>query len=72
MEGSTRGGEVCGLLTSLLVVLFLVLGGENSPVCRPRGATGKQARGWSRERDGRGCGRGLRAPLGGACMDAGA
>eukprot|EP00965_Chrysotila_dentata_P015878 525496-Pleurochrysis_carterae.AAC.1 len=72
MEGSTREGEVCGLLASLLVVLFLALKGENCPVCRPRGTSGEQARGWSQERNGRGCARSLRAPLRGACMDAGA
>eukprot|EP00965_Chrysotila_dentata_P181272 5983618-Pleurochrysis_carterae.AAC.1 len=74
MEGSTRGGEVCGLLTSSLVdVLFLALGGENSPVRRPRGATSrKRARGRSRNRKGRGSGRCRRAPLRRACVDAGA
>eukprot|EP00965_Chrysotila_dentata_P146333 4832381-Pleurochrysis_carterae.AAC.1 len=34
--------------------------------------TGSKRGAWSRERDGRGSGRGLRAPLRGACMDAGA
>eukprot|EP00965_Chrysotila_dentata_P148746 4912100-Pleurochrysis_carterae.AAC.1 len=72
MEGSTRGGEVCGVLASLLFVWFLALGGENFPACRPRSATGEQAKGRSRERNGRECGRGLRAQLRGACMDAGA
>eukprot|EP00965_Chrysotila_dentata_P177904 5877084-Pleurochrysis_carterae.AAC.1 len=56
-----------GSLPPLLVVLFLALGGENSPDCRPRGATGKQARGWSRKRDERESGRGLSAPLRRAC-----
>eukprot|EP00965_Chrysotila_dentata_P181554 5993265-Pleurochrysis_carterae.AAC.1 len=42
-----------GFLPPLMVVLFLALGGENySPVCRPRGATGKQARGWNQQRKG--------------------
>eukprot|EP00965_Chrysotila_dentata_P137118 4535353-Pleurochrysis_carterae.AAC.1 len=64
MEGSTRGGEVCGLLTSYVrFVLFVVLGGENFPVRRPCGATREPVRGWSREREGRGSGRGPRAPL---------
>eukprot|EP00965_Chrysotila_dentata_P085218 2811495-Pleurochrysis_carterae.AAC.1 len=55
--------KTAGFLPPLLVLLFLALGGENSPVCSPRGATGKQARGWSRKREGRGSVRGLRAPL---------
>eukprot|EP00965_Chrysotila_dentata_P068356 2260936-Pleurochrysis_carterae.AAC.1 len=67
MEGSTRGGEVCVLLTSHVSCVFLALGGENSPVRRPRSATGKQARGRSRNRNGGGSGRGRRAPLRKAC-----
>eukprot|EP00965_Chrysotila_dentata_P181068 5977329-Pleurochrysis_carterae.AAC.1 len=64
MEGSTRGGEVCGLLTSCVrFVLFVALGGENSPARRPCGATRERARGSSRECEGRGSGRGPRAPL---------
>eukprot|EP00965_Chrysotila_dentata_P007785 254332-Pleurochrysis_carterae.AAC.1 len=39
-EGSTCGGEVCGLLTSFVRnVLFVALEGENSPACRPCGAS---------------------------------
>eukprot|EP00965_Chrysotila_dentata_P121093 4005031-Pleurochrysis_carterae.AAC.1 len=34
-----------GFLPPVLVVLLLALGGENSPVRRPRRATGKRARG---------------------------
>eukprot|EP00965_Chrysotila_dentata_P004732 154757-Pleurochrysis_carterae.AAC.1 len=43
-----------GFLPPMLNVLFLALGGENSPVCRPRGATGKPARGRRRNRSGGG------------------
>eukprot|EP00965_Chrysotila_dentata_P228025 6196360-Pleurochrysis_carterae.AAC.1 len=43
MESSTRGGEVCGLLTSFVSCVFFALGGENSsPVYRRRGAIGSK------------------------------
>eukprot|EP00965_Chrysotila_dentata_P171499 5659999-Pleurochrysis_carterae.AAC.1 len=61
-----------GFSPASLVALFVALGGENSFVRRPRGAMRKQAKGASRKREGRGRGRGVRAPLRGACTGAGA
>eukprot|EP00965_Chrysotila_dentata_P224774 6194382-Pleurochrysis_carterae.AAC.1 len=65
-EGSTRGGDFS---PPLFVVWFVVLGGKKSSVCRPRSATWELAGGLSQERK---SGRGPKAPLRSACVDAGA
>eukprot|EP00965_Chrysotila_dentata_P130618 4318488-Pleurochrysis_carterae.AAC.1 len=61
-----------GFLPPSLVVLFVALGGENSVARRPRSAMQEHAAEGGREREGRGDGMGLTAPLRGTCIGAGA
>eukprot|EP00965_Chrysotila_dentata_P167667 5537351-Pleurochrysis_carterae.AAC.1 len=74
IEGLTRGGEVCGFLISFVrFVLFVALGGKNSLLAGRAARPESERGGWSREREGRGSGRGPRAPLAvPALYDAGA
>eukprot|EP00965_Chrysotila_dentata_P063298 2097879-Pleurochrysis_carterae.AAC.1 len=61
-----------GFLPLSLVVLFVALGCENSVVRRPRSAMREHAAEGGQEREGRGSGRGVTAPLRGTCTGAGA